>query len=60
MEKFIEKTGRTTDDAIAAALAELHLERTQFISEVLEVTQGLSRRQCGPTVASKPGSHWFF
>ena len=37
MEKFIEKTGRTTDDAIAAALAELHLEREDVTVEVLQL-----------------------
>ena len=37
MEKYIEKTGRTTDDAIAAALAELHLEREDVTVEVLQL-----------------------
>ena len=37
MEKFIEKTGRSTDDAIAAALAELHLEREDVTVEVLQL-----------------------
>ena len=37
MEKFIEKTGRTTDDAIAAALAELRLEREDVTVEVLQL-----------------------
>ena len=36
MKKYIEKTGRTTDDAIAAALAELHLEREDVEVEVLQ------------------------
>ena len=37
MEKYLEKTGRTTDDAIAAALAELHLEREEVTVEVLQL-----------------------
>ena len=37
MEKYIEKTGRSTDDAIAAALAELHLEREDVTVEVLQL-----------------------
>ena len=37
MEKFIEKTGRSTDDAIAAALAELHLDREEVTVEVLQL-----------------------
>ena len=37
MEKYLEKTGRTTDDAIAAALAELHLEREDVTVEVLQL-----------------------
>ena len=37
MEKFIEKTGRTTDDAIAAALAELRLEREDVTVQVLQL-----------------------
>ena len=37
MEKYIEKTGRSTDDAIAAALAELHLEREEVTVEVLQL-----------------------
>ena len=37
MKKYIEKTGRSTDDAIAAALAELHLEREDVEVEVLQL-----------------------
>ena len=37
MEKYIEKSGRTTDDAIAAALAELHLTREDVTVEVLQL-----------------------
>ena len=37
MEKYLEKTGRTTEDAIAAALAELHLEREEVSVEVLQL-----------------------
>ncbi len=37
MEKFIEKTGRTTDEAIAAALAELRLEREDVTVQVMQL-----------------------
>ncbi len=36
MQKYLEKTGRTPDDAIAAALAELRLDRDDVSVEILE------------------------
>ena len=36
MIKYLEKTGKTEDDAIAAALAELHLDRDDVSVEIIE------------------------
>ena len=36
MTKYLEKTGKTTDDAIAAALAELHMDRDDVSVEILD------------------------
>ena len=36
MQKFLEKTGKTPDDAIAAALAELRMDRDDVSVEILE------------------------
>ena len=36
MKKYLEKSARTVDDAIAAALAELRLEREDVEVEVLQ------------------------
>ena len=36
MQKYLEKTGRTPDDAIAAALAELRMDRDDVSVEILE------------------------
>ncbi len=37
MQKYLEKSGKTPDDAIAAALAELRMDRDDVSVEILEL-----------------------
>lgn len=40
---FVEKTGKSVDEAVAAALAELNVTADQAVVEVLEEAKGLFR-----------------